>query len=60
VPRWRPCSESKKKKNGLSIKPKKRQNSQSRKGWRKKLRENRKKKRYGGEKKNARGIWLTV
>jgi len=33
---------------------------QSRKGWRKKFGENRKKRRHIGKKKNARGIWLTV
>jgi len=60
VLRWRPCSESKKKKNGLSIKPKKRQKSWSRKGWRKKCGENGKRKMHGGKKKNARRIWLTV
>jgi len=40
----------------LSIKPTKRQKSRSAKDWRKKLGENRKKKRYGRKKKNAKGI----
>jgi len=56
VPRQRPCSESRKKKNGLSIKPEKRQKLWSRKDWRKKHGENRKRKRHSEEKKNARGI----
>jgi len=58
--RQRPCSESRSRKNSLSSKPEKRQNLQSRKGWRKKFRENRKKRKSGGEKNNARGIWHTV
>jgi len=60
VLRQRSCSESKKKKNGLSIKPKKRQKLQSGKGWRKKCAENKKRKMYGRKKRNAREIWLTV
>jgi len=58
--RQRPCSKSRSKKNDSSGKPKKRQNSQSRKGWRKKFREKRKKKKFSREKNNARGIWHTV
>jgi len=47
-------------KNGLSIKPKKRRKSWSGKDWRKKRGENRKRKRHSREKRNARGIWLTI
>jgi len=60
VLRRRPCLESRKKKNDLSIKPEKRQKSWSGKDWRKKHKKNRKRKRYGGEKRNAREIWLTI
>ena len=58
--RWRPFSESRKKKNDLSVKPEKRRKSQSKKGWRKRHGKSRKRKRHSGEKRNARGIWLTV
>jgi len=60
VLRQRSCSKSRSRKNGLSIKPEKRQNSQSRKGWKKKFGENRKKRKFSREKKNARGIWHIV
>jgi len=58
--RQRPCSESRSRKNGSSIKSEKRRNSQSGKGWRKKFGENRKKRKFSREKNNARGIWHTV
>jgi len=60
VPRRRPCFESRKRKNDLSVGPEKRRKSQSGKGWRKKFRENRKKRRHIRKKKSARMIWLTV
>jgi len=60
VLRQRPCSESRSRKNGSSGKPEKRQNSQNRKGWRKNFGENRKKRKFGREKNNARGIWHTA
>jgi len=44
----------------LSIKPEKRQKLWSRKDWRKKHRENKKRKRHGKEKRNTREIWLTM
>jgi len=60
VLRQRPCSESRSKKTGLNVKSEKRQNSKSRKGWRKKLEENRKKRNSGAGRNNARGIWHIV
>jgi len=60
VLRQRPCSESRSRKNGLSSKPEKRPNLQNGKGWRKNLGENRKKRKFGREKNNTRGIWHTA
>jgi len=60
VLRQRPCSESRSRKNSSNGKLKKRQNSQSRKGWRKKFRENRKKRKFGREKNNTSRIWHTA
>jgi len=60
MPRRRPCFESRKRRNNLSVRPKKRQKLQSRKGWRKRFGENRKKRRHVGKKKSTRTIWLTV
>jgi len=60
MPRQRLCFESKKRKNDSNVRPEKRQNLQSRKGWRKNLGENKKKRKHVRKKKNARGIWLIV
>jgi len=57
VLRQRPCFESRSRKNGSSNKPEKRRSSQNRKGWRKNFGGNRKKRKFSGEKNNARGIW---
>jgi len=60
VLRQRPCFESRSRKNGSSDKPEKRQSSQNGKGWRKNFGESRKKRKFGGEKNNAREIWHTA
>jgi len=60
VLRQRPCSESRSKKTGLSVKSEKRQNLKSGKGWRKKFEENRKKRNSSAGRNNARGIWHIV
>ena len=57
--RWKPCFDSRKKRNTLSAKPKKRQKQQSRKDWRKRH-GGKKRKRHKVEKKNARGNWPIV
>jgi len=58
--RQRPCSESRSKKTGLSVKSEKRQNLKSGKGWRKKFEENRKKRNSSAGRNNAREIWHIV
>jgi len=62
VLRQRLCFSSRKRRNDLNIRPEKRQNLQSGKGWRKNLGKNKKKKRrhIAKKKKSARGIWLIV
>jgi len=60
VLRWKPCFDSRKKRNTLSAKPTKRQKWRSKKDWRKRRKKNRKRRRQGGEKKIAREIWPNV
>jgi len=61
MPRQRLCFSSRKRRNDSNIRPEKRRNLQSGKGWRKNLRENKKKKRkHVAKKKNTRGIWLII
>jgi len=62
VLRQRLCFSSKKRRNDSNVRPEKRQNLQSGKGWRKNFGENKKKKRrhVTKKKKSARGIWLIV
>jgi len=58
--RWKPCFNSRKKRNVSSAKPAKRRKWQNGKDWRKRHKKNRKRRRQGGEKKIAREIWPNV
>jgi len=60
VLRWKTCFDSRKRRNASSAKPAKRRKWRSGKDWRKRHTKNRKRKRYGREKKIAREIWPNV
>jgi len=51
------CFDSRKRRNVSSAKSAKRQKRQSKKDWRKRCEKNRKRRRQGEKRKNAREIW---